>query len=95
MKHTLQREKMLTALKGNGWVCVEEFSKLFIVDYRRRLVDIQRLGYELESQRCTLHSYHKGGSKMWRLMKEPQKQVFYVKHPITGEKITTEEYAAL
>jgi hypothetical protein len=53
------------------------------------------LGYELESQRCTLHSYHKGGSKMWRLMKEPQKQVFYVKHPITGEKITTEEYAAL
>ena len=64
---TIQRTKILDLLRNGDWVCVEDMTKLYIVDYRRRLVDIQKQGYELESRRCQQHSHHKGGSKEWRL----------------------------
>lgn len=73
---TLQKTKILDLLRERDWVCVEEMTKLYIVDYRRRLVDIQRMGYELESKRCELHDYHQGGSKMWRLKTKPPAHIF-------------------
>lgn len=73
---TAQKIKILDLLREREWVCVEDMTKLFIVDYRRRLVDIQRMGYELESKKCKLHTYHKGGSKMWRLKVKPPKHEF-------------------
>ncbi len=66
-----QANNIYQLLKERDWVCVEDFTKLFIVDYRRRLVDLQRKGIELESRRCEQHSYHKGGSKEWRLKVKP------------------------
>ena len=74
MTHKLQKYKILDLLKERDWVCVEDMTKLFIVDYRRRLVDIQRMGYELESRRCTQHSYHRGGSKEWKITGRPAQQ---------------------
>lgn len=66
MKKT-QSNNILALLKERQWVCVEDMTKLFIVDYRRRLVDLQRIGYQLESRKCTQHNYHRGGSKEWHL----------------------------
>ncbi len=75
--HTkVQKQKMIDLLKEREWVCVEDFTKLFIVDYRRRLVDIQRMGYVLESRRCIQHSYHKGGSKEWKITGTPTRTVY-------------------
>lgn len=62
-----QRAKILDLLRDGNWVCVEQMTQLFIVDYRRRLVDLQEQGYEMESRRCQQHTHHKGGSKEWRL----------------------------
>lgn len=62
-----QSNKILALLKSQPWVCVETMTKLYIVDYRRRLVDLKERGYELESRKCTQHSYHKGQSKEWHL----------------------------
>lgn len=69
----VQREKILDLLKAQDWVCVEEMTKLFIVDYRRRLKDLEELGHILESRKCEKHSYHDGGSKEWRLVNKPPK----------------------
>lgn len=66
-----QANNIYKLLKERDWVCVEDMTKLFIVDYRRRLVDLQRRGIQLESERCKLHTHHKGGSKMWRLKVRP------------------------
>lgn len=82
----LQREKMLAVLREKEWVCVEEFSKLYIVDYRRRLVDLQDKGYLLESRRCTQHDYHGGGSKEWKLVRAPMK-VMYEYELVDGVRI--------
>lgn len=86
MSHKLQKTKIIDLLKEKEWVCVETMTKLFIVDYRRRLVDIKRMGYELESRRCTQHSYHSGGSKEWRLKVKPPVVCYFVTNPITGLK---------
>lgn len=76
MMHKLQKAKILDLLKENRWVCVSEIAQQYIVDYRRRLVDIQRMGYELESRRCTQHSFHAGGSKEWKLIGSPKVSQF-------------------
>lgn len=74
--HKLQRTKILDLLKEREWVCVEDMTKLFIVDYRRRLKDLEEKGNVLESRRCTQHSYHKGGSKEWRLVEGAKRPVY-------------------
>lgn len=66
-----QQNKIYQLLKERDWVCVEDMTKLFIVDYRRRLVELQRRGIELESRRCEQHKHHRGGSKEWRLKVKP------------------------
>ena len=76
MNHKIHKEKMLDLLKQGGWVCVEDFTKLYIVDYRRRLKDLEEMGNVLESRRCTQHTYHKGGSKEWRLVEGAKRPVY-------------------
>lgn len=63
----IQANRMLKLLKSQPWVCVEDFTKLYIVDYRRRISDLKERGFQFESKKCELHNYHKGGSKMWHL----------------------------
>lgn len=75
MAKRTQANNIYELLKKSEWVCVEDMTKLYIVDYRRRLVDLQKRGIELLSERCKLHKHHKGGSKMWRLKNIPIKQV--------------------
>lgn len=95
MAKQIQRLKILDLLKSQEWTCVEEMTKLYIVDYRRRLVDIKRMGYELESRKCTQHSYHGGGSKEWRLASSPKKAPIFIKNPLNGEMVTIEQFALL
>ena len=63
----IQRIRILDLLRQQEWTCVEEMLALYIVDYRRRLTDIKRMGYDLESRRCQKHTKHGGGSKEWRI----------------------------
>ncbi len=77
-----QKQKILNILSDLNYHCVNEFIDTYCVDYRRRLIDIKRSGYELENRRCERHN-HTGGSKEWRLIQKkslgvilpPQKQV--------------------
>lgn len=89
---TIQRTKILDLLRNGDWICVEDMTKLYIVDYRRRLVDIQRMGHELESRRCQQHAHHKGGSKEWRLKtKIPERRIEQVILP-DGTRAVREVY---
>jgi len=66
-----QTQKILELLNGGDWVCTSQMYALFMADPRRRLCDLRDKGYVLEKERCKLHSYHKGGSKMWKLVSSP------------------------
>jgi len=53
---------------------------------------------EIDGAVYTIETKKDGGARWWRafLLKEkPAKPVFYVKHPLTGQLITTEQYALL
>ena len=75
-----QINKILNLLFEGRWVCTSAMYGLYISDPRRRLVDIRERGYVLESKRCELHDYHRGGSKMWRLVAAPPDQLPEVKN---------------
>ena len=67
-----QTEKIAELLVDGDWHCVNEMLELYCVDYRRRLCDLKEIGYLLENQKCELHNFHRGGSKMWRMVDSPQ-----------------------
>lgn len=60
-----QTQKIYEILQDERWHCVNEFIDTYSVDYRRRLVDLKRKGYQLISRKCLRHQ-HRGGSKEWR-----------------------------
>ena len=68
---TSQTQKIKELLESGGWHCTSEMYAMFISDPRRRLCDLKEKGFVLEAQKCKLHNYHNGGSKMWRLVSFP------------------------
>src|SRR3990167_4745808 len=70
-----QTQKILELLNGGEWVCTSQMYALYMADPRRRLCDLRDKGYILEKRRCELHDYHRGGSKMWRLVSAPSTQL--------------------
>ena len=65
-----QLNKILKLLERGDWVCTSQMYALYMSDPRRRLCDLKEKGYILESKKCSLHDFHRGGSKMWRLIGE-------------------------
>ena len=60
-----QHRKILNLLADGEWHCTSQMRELFMADPPKRL---QELGEQVEcGGRCTLHSYHQGGVKMWRI----------------------------
>lgn len=74
-----QAKRILSILQDGEWHCTSEFYALFIADPRRRVVDLKEKGYELENQKCSLHTFHDGGSKMWRLLTKVEYRTYVVK----------------
>ena len=48
---------------------------LYMSDPRRRIVDLKKDGYILESRKCQSHDYHRGGSKEWHLIGKEEKEI--------------------
>ena len=69
--HETQVNKIAELLDDRKFHCTSEMYALYMSDPRRRLCDLKDKGYILEGKKCTLHDYHKGGSKMWRLISKP------------------------
>lgn len=92
-----QKQKLLELFKDAEWHCSNEITPLFIRDYRKRLSEMSREGFEFKSMRCDgrCRVNHSSNVHMYCLVGEPQKPVDYVKHPVTGERITTEELGRL
>ncbi len=59
-----QFEKILNLLSDNEFHCTSEMAALYMIDYRRRLVDLKEKGYQFENRRCTKHNHP---MKEWRL----------------------------
>lgn len=69
-KLTPQQNKVLEWLK-NGWYCTSGMN--YMTDYRKRISELKRKGYELQSRPCqNLNHNHGGGNKEWRwIQKQP------------------------
>lgn len=65
MNSNNQLNKILDKLKDGEWHCTTELAALFIIDYRRRLIDLKDKGYKFENRRCIKHSH---SMKEWRLV---------------------------
>lgn len=63
-----QCQKILNLLSKGTWVCTSEMAALYMVDYRRRLVDLKEKGYLFASRRCTKHPH---SMKEWKLISSP------------------------
>ena len=63
-----QKNKILELLKNGDWICTSQMYALYMSDPRRRLIDLKNDGYVLESKKCELHDFHRGGSKMWKFI---------------------------
>lgn len=66
-----QQQIILDILSDNRFHCTSEFYAQYMADPRRRMCDLKDKGYELESRKCELHNFHRGVSKMWRLIANP------------------------
>ena len=66
-----QINKIMELLKAGDWICTSQMYALYMSDPRRRLCDLREKGYILESKKCSLHDFHRGGSKMWRFIQLP------------------------
>ena len=66
-----QHHKILALLDNGQWHCTSEMYALYMADPRKRLCELKKKGYNLEKDKCHLHNYHKGQSKMWRLVPNP------------------------
>ena len=62
-----QANRILELLEKGDWICTSDMYRLYMADPRRRICDLKDKGYKLESRRCQQHTFHKGGSKEWRL----------------------------
>lgn len=70
MPEETQLNKILNLLSDFKWHCTSEMAALYIVDYRRRLVDLQRKGYRFNRQQCKRHNHP---MKEWQLIPEELK----------------------
>jgi len=66
-----QHSKILELLDDEAWHCSSAMYAMFIADPRSRLAELKKKGYQLEWRWCKSHDYHEGGSKEWRLLREP------------------------
>lgn len=64
---TSQQNKILNLLDDGAWHCTSEMAALYMVDYRRRLVDLKEKGWQLESRRCTKHPHP---MKEWHILRD-------------------------
>ena len=69
-----QKQKILNLLTDSTWVCTSQMYALYMSDPRRRIVDLKKDGYILESRKCQSHDYHRGGSKEWHLIGREEKK---------------------
>lgn len=69
-------QKILNLLSDQKWHCGQEITNLYIKDDRRRITDLKKIGYVIESQRCNLPGHiHPSGLFMRRLVGTPQDYV--------------------
>lgn len=52
-----QQNKILNLLDDLQWHCTSEMAALYMVDYRRRLVDLKEKGYQFETRRCIIRKF--------------------------------------
>lgn len=102
MKLTPQQFRIISHLGDGEWHCMA--GDFFMKDDRTRISELIRLGYEIVAFKCDgrCHKKHSSRVVMRRLKRRPDgvqvqkpRVVMYVRNPITGQRITTEQFAAL
>lgn len=63
-----QQNKILNLLEDGEFHCTSEMAALYMVDYRRRLVDLKVKGYLFVNRRCQKHAHP---MKEWKLISSP------------------------
>jgi hypothetical protein len=97
---TPQQQKIIDFLADGRWHCMAD--TFFMKDDRKRISELNKLGYEIIGMKCDRSCGKKHSSRVYmrKLKGSPTVEVkpkptFYVRHPRTGERITTEELAML
>lgn len=68
-----QKTRVLEMLASGLWICSSSFLKEYIPEYRSRINELRKEGYQVQAVKCNLHDYHEGNSRMWRLLSIPTK----------------------
>lgn len=97
MRLSPQKQYLYNLLKSGEWVCSNLIDGKIVRDYRKRLSEMCREGFTIESLPCdgACKIAHKAGVHMYRMGDLPVKPTMYLKNPLTGERMTVEEYRKL
>ena len=73
-----QKRKLLDLFSDRAWHCSNEIVPLFIRDYRKRISEMLREGFMIESQVCngSCGTSHNAGIHMYRLADTPKRPVY-------------------
>ncbi len=88
---TTQREWTIQQLKEHGEVTRNQALSVYFSRLGAVVCDLRSEGWDIESVK-------RDGDWVYKLVDtpvEPPKETFYVRHPITGERITSEQLRAL
>ena len=62
-----QTDTILTLLLSGHEVCGSTFLKMFVPEYRSRINELRKQGYDIKGSKCTIHNHQQGNLKMWWL----------------------------
>lgn len=62
-----QHTKLINLLDDGAWHCSNELRDLYIPEYRSRINELRKKGYNILDRRCLRHP-HDGSMNEWRLV---------------------------
>jgi len=105
VKLSPQKKYLVELYQDGEWKCSTAIQ--FVRDFRKRISELNTEGYIFESKKCdgrcgiahnsNVHMYRIDYSSIARIFlgEKSMEKVYYVRHPLTGARITVEEMKSL
>ena len=75
MKLSPQKQYLFSLLKNGEWICSNAIDPFILRDHRKRLSEMNREGFVIESEVCHCERKHRAGVHKYRLVDVPKHEV--------------------
>jgi hypothetical protein len=89
-----QKQYLYNLLKDGGWVCSNSIDPFYVRDYRKRLSEMLREGFKIESEICHCERKHRAGVHKYRLVEAPTR-LLWAFDLVNGIRVPRKTYITL